>query len=134
MALLTLPGPALYAANARFQSPYIPNNFFKYLQAASVALTGSILSSIYEFSFNPKYNPVLYINCQSPSAPALDLTCGRNPLSITAKYFNSIGKPYSESLASNISKYKGERPKTTFIKPFLFSIKYLMIDSAVSLH
>ncbi len=45
MALDTLPGPELYDARARSQSPCMLYNLDRYAQAASVAAIGSIRSS-----------------------------------------------------------------------------------------
>ena len=45
MAFVTFPGPELYAAKAKSQSPKISYNLDRYLQAASEDFKGSLLSS-----------------------------------------------------------------------------------------
>src|SRR3989338_2705272 len=110
------------------------NSFFRYRQAASVAFTGSMRSSIYEFSDKPYCFPVAYMNCHKPNAPARDFTCGRKPLSITERYFNSKGRSYSASFSSYKSKYSFDRPNTTFAKLRRFSAKNLMVVSETLLH
>ena len=78
---------------------------FKYRQAACVALTGSRLSSKYQFRFNQYCFPVAYTNCHIPDAFALLYAFGFNPDSIMAKYINSSGNSCSFKMGRIKSLY-----------------------------
>src|SRR5690606_37971539 len=104
IALVTLPGPALYDASTRSQSPNILYRLDKYWHAASVAFKGSLLSSTYELTSRLYCFPVGYINCHKPVAPTLDFALGLSADSITARYFISIGTLYLAKCSSNIGK------------------------------
>src|SRR5690554_6988622 len=73
------------------------------------------------------------MNCQSPSAPALDFTCGLKPLSMTERYFNSIGMSCLANFSSYISKYNFDRPRTILVKDLLFLAKNLITLTTSSL-
>ena len=82
MARCTRPGPPLYDASARCQSPSnIPASVVRYFAAASVAFSGSERSSMYQSCLNPFSMPVPRMNCQTPFACARDSAFGLNALS-----------------------------------------------------
>ena len=68
MVRRTRPGPALYAARAKRQSPNSAKSSFRYRAAASVALIGSRRSSIQWVRLRPIMRPVCAINCHNPTA------------------------------------------------------------------
>src|SRR5690606_27269443 len=104
MALETFPGPELYDARTRSQSPKILYILVMYCAAAALAFSGSLLSSTYESICKLYCFPVWYINCQSPVAPILETAFGFNADSTTARYFISRGTFCFARASSNIGK------------------------------
>ncbi len=79
-----MPGPQLYAAIARFQSPNCLYRLLMYRAYARVLFSGSNLSSKYPLRTSP-YAPWNGMNCHMPAAPLGFTTCSWKPLSATAR-------------------------------------------------
>ena len=81
-ARCTVPGPPLYDASARCQSPSnIRLRRFRYFTAASVDFSGSDRSSMYQSYFSPCSTAVPRISCQNPFALARDSASALKALS-----------------------------------------------------
>src|SRR5687768_13559683 len=79
----TRPGPPLYAASTRFQSPSnILLRVLRYFAAATVAFSGSDRSSMNQSVFNPCSRAVGFMNCHGPLALAFDSALVLNELSM----------------------------------------------------
>ena len=88
------PGPPLYDASARCQSP--SNILFsasRYFAAASVAFSGSERSSMYQSWRSPFSTAVPCMNCHTPLALVRDRAFGLNALSMSGTYARSSGSP-----------------------------------------
>ncbi len=78
----TVPGPPLYEASARCQSPSnMSLRNLRYFTAAAVDFSGLDRSSIYQSYFRPCSTAVGRINCQNPLAFARDSASDLNALS-----------------------------------------------------
>src|SRR5688572_3893706 len=83
MARETRPGPPLYAASTRFQSPSnILLRVFRYFAAATVAFSGSERSSMNQSVLRPCSRAVGFMNCHGPFALAFDSALVLNELSM----------------------------------------------------
>src|SRR5829696_2459472 len=79
----TRPGPPLYAASTRFQSPSnMRLNVFRYLAAATVAFSGSDRSSMNQSVLRPCSLAVGFMNCHGPFALAFESALVLNELSM----------------------------------------------------
>ena len=99
MARCTRPGPPLYEARARCQSP--SNMSFrvrKYFAAARVAFSGSARSSMYQSWVRPFSSAVPPMNCQIPRAFARESAVGLNALSTSGTYARSSGSPSARKM------------------------------------
>src|SRR5690606_18327010 len=104
MAFETLPGPELYDASTRSQSPKVRYRLARYSAAADVDLMGSMRSSTYELTSRPCIFPVANINCQSPVAPMWDRALGFKVDSTMARYLISKGISIRSRCCSNMGK------------------------------
>ncbi|PYR02731.1 MAG: hypothetical protein DMF97_03845 [Acidobacteria bacterium] len=94
IARCSRPGPPLYDASARCQSPL--NSFervFRYFAAATVAFSGSDRSSMYQSRRKPFSAAVPAMNCHTPFALTRDSALGLNALSTSGTYARSSGNP-----------------------------------------
>src|SRR5207247_10200929 len=96
------PCPALYAAVTKYHLPKYWCRSFRWAAAAYVDLTGSRRSSTHESILSLYLRAVVAINCQSPTAPFGEETCGEQPLSMSARYANYSAKPYSRRILAII--------------------------------
>src|SRR5260221_8580342 len=101
-------------------------NCDRYWQAASVAFSGSMRSSINQSLCKPKYLPVPDINCHKPTALADEVTRGFNPDSMIDKYLSSSGRLYSLNFFSNKGKYKSRLLNTILVYSRSRTVKYSM--------
>ncbi len=94
IARCTRPGPPLYEASARCQSPSnMSPSVLRYLAAACVALAGSERSSTYQSCLRPFSFAVGRMNCHTPFALARDSALVLKALSMSGTYARSRGRP-----------------------------------------
>src|SRR3954463_7755923 len=106
----TRPGPPLYAARTRFQSPSnIRLSVLRYFAAAIVAFSGSDRSSMNQSVLRPCSLAVGFMNCQGPFALAFDSAFVLNELSMIGMYARSSGSPSARKTFWIIGRYFAPR-------------------------
>src|SRR5712692_3333104 len=94
IARCTRPGPPLYDASTRCQSPSnMLASVERYLAAAAVAFSGSDRSSMYQSWRRPFSTPLSRMNCHTPFAFERDSALGLKALSMSGTYARSSGNP-----------------------------------------
>ncbi len=84
-------------------------NSFRYAIAASVALKGSMRSSMNVSRLSPNLYPVDGMNCQRPRALAFERAFALKPLSIRGSHDSSTGSPAFLSASTICGRYIPER-------------------------
>src|SRR5688572_29563658 len=108
----TRPGPPLYAASTRFQSPLnILLSVFRYFAAATVAFSGSDRSSMNQSIFRLWSFAVGFMNCHGPFALAFERALVLNELSMIGMYARSSGRPSARKTAWIIGMYFAPRAR-----------------------
>src|SRR6476620_1881707 len=112
----TRPGPPLYAASTRFQSPSnILLSVFRYFAAAIVAFSGSDRSSMNQSVFRPCSLAVGFMNCHGPFALAFDSALVLNELSMIGMYARSSGSPSARKTLWIIGMYFAPRSRLSWM-------------------
>src|SRR5215218_9321827 len=112
----TRPGPPLYAASTRFQSPSnMLLSDFRYFAAAIVAFSGSERSSMNQSVFSPCSCAVGLMNCHGPFALAFDRALVLNELSMIGMYARSSGSPSARNTLWIIGMYLAPRVRLSWM-------------------
>ena len=116
IARCTRPGPPLYDASARCQSPSkMRLSVFRYFAAAFVAFSGSDRSSMYQSCLRPFSSAVACTNCQTPRALFTDSALVLNALSISGTYARSSGRPSARKTFWIIGRYWPPRSRPSWM-------------------
>ena len=100
------PGPPLYDASARCQSPLnMLASVFRYRAAATVAFSGSERSSMYQSRRSPFSAAVPSMDCQTPLAFTRYSAFGLKALSTSGTYARSSGSPSARKTFWIIGRY-----------------------------
>src|SRR5258707_9026496 len=112
----TRPGPPLYAARTRLQSPLnMRLRVFRYFAAATVAFSGSDRSSMNQSVLSPCSFAVGFMNCHGPFALAFDRALVLNELSMIGMYARSSGSPSARNTLWIIGRYLAPRVRLSWM-------------------